>query len=168
MSLSRRALRKIRRTKRMSSVTSINLVSMIDIFTIMIIYLLVNTAAVQIAGAEQVDMPKSIAQEPPRETVSVVITLTDILVGDKPVMTVADAEHGGVLVLPALKERLIAAMPPPAPPKPGATPQPPEVNILADKNIEYTLLKKVMATCGEASFAKISLGVLPISQHAGG
>ena len=67
MKMSKRALRKIRRAKKLTTVTSINLVSMIDIFTILIIYLLVNTAAVQIVGAEQVDLPQSKAVDPPRD-----------------------------------------------------------------------------------------------------
>ena len=34
-----------------------------------------------------------------------------------------------------------------------------EVNILADKSIPYSLLKKIMATCGDAEYARISLSV---------
>ena len=33
------------------------------------------------------------------------------------------------------------------------------VNIMADKEIPYALLKKVMMTCGAADFARISLSV---------
>jgi biopolymer transport protein ExbD len=35
-----------------------------------------------------------------------------------------------------------------------------DVNIMADKAIPYEVLKKVMATCTEARFAKISLAVI--------
>jgi biopolymer transport protein TolR len=95
MKMSKRALRKVRRAKKQSVVTSINLVSMIDIFTILIIYLLVNTAAVQIVGAEQVDLPKSIAVEAPRENVSVILTRDDVLVDGEAVMKVADLRGNG-------------------------------------------------------------------------
>lgn len=159
MKLSHRALRKVRRARKSAAVASINLVSMIDIFTILIIYLLVNTAAVQIAGAEQVDMPKSLAVEPPRETVAVIVNATDVLVDGKAVMKVADI-HESDAVLPALKERLLATSPPTPSQAQGAE-DAGEVNILADKSISYSLLKKVMATCAEARFAKISLGVIP-------
>ena len=164
MSLSKRQLRKVRRTKRMSSVTSINLVSMIDVFIIMIIYLLVNTVAVQIVGAEQVTLPESKALEEPRLKVAVIISDKDILVDGKPLMTVDQAKADPNTVLESLKATLLAR---PAPaPKPGAALAEPasdtgEVNILADKKIPYSLIKKVMVTCTAAALPNISLGVLP-------
>lgn len=163
MKLSRRALRKVRRAKKQAAVTSINLVSMIDIFTILIIYLLVNTAAVQIAGAEQVDLPQSLAQEAPRETVAVIITEQDILVDGEAVLKVGDIAPDGPALLQALRERLLAEAP--LTPSQARDPQQEggDVNILADKKIPYSLLKKVMATCADARFARISLGVVPTS-----
>jgi biopolymer transport protein ExbD len=162
MKLSRKALRKVRRVKKQAQVTSINLVSMIDIFTILIIYLLVNTAAVQIAGAEMVEMPKSIAVEPPRQNVSIIITKTDILVDDKAVMKVADIKAGGPTILDPLKNYLLTVSPP-TPSQQATDKEGGEVNILADKTIKYDLLKKVMTTSAEAKFAKIQLGVSPKS-----
>ena len=160
--MSRKALRKVRRVKKMGAVTSINLVSMIDIFTILIIYLLVNTAAVQIAGAEQVELPKSTAEEPPRENVAILITKEHVLVDSKVVMKVADIRPDGpVMVLQPLKEGLLAAAPLTAKQAASATEEGGEVNILADKTVPYALLKKIMTTCADAQFAKISLGVAP-------
>jgi len=160
MKLSRRALRKVRRAKKQSNVTSINLVSMIDIFTILIIYLLVNTAAVQIVGAEQVDLPSSVAVEAPRENVSVILTREDVLVDGKAVMKVADIRDNSPAVIPLLKQSLLAAAPL-APSQQGNAGEGGEVNILADKAVPYSLLKKIMTTCADAQFAKISLGVNP-------
>lgn len=160
MKMSKRALRKVRRAKKQGVVTSINLVSMIDIFTILIIYLLVNTAAVQIVGAEQVDLPKSIAVEPPRENVSIILTRDDVLVDGEAVMKVADIKDDGPAVIPVLKERLLAAAPLAASQQ-GNAEEGGEVNILADKSIPYSLLKKIMTTSADAQFAKISLGVNP-------
>src|SRR5205085_7088906 len=98
MKTSIRTLRKVRRVKRAATVTSINLVSMIDIFTILIIYMLVNTAAVQVIGAEQVNLPTSIAEETPHENTAVIVTGQEILVDGRKVMETADAESAtGVL-----------------------------------------------------------------------
>ena len=160
MNLSKRALRKVRRAKKQSVVASINLVSMIDIFTILIIYLLVNTAAVQIVGAEQVDLPKSAAMEPPRDNVSIILTRDDVLVDGTPVMKVAELRPDGPVVIPRLKEFLLQAAPLAASQQ-GTGSEGGEVNILADKAIPYSLLKKVMTTCADAQFAHISLGVSP-------
>lgn len=165
MKLSKRALRKVRRARKQSVVTSINLVSMIDIFTILIIYLLVNTAAVQIVGAEQVDLPTSAAVEPPRENVSVILTRDDVLVDGKAVMKVADIREGGPAVIPALKQGLLDAAPLTGAQQ-GSAEEGGEVNILADKTVPYSLLKKIMTTCADAQFARISLGVSPGSQAA--
>jgi len=161
MKMSKRALRKLRRARKQSVVTSINLVSMIDIFTIMIIYLLVNTAAVQIVGAEQVDLPKSIAIEPPRENVAIILTKDDVLVDGEPVMKVADIKEDGPAVIPLLKQALLAVSPLSHAQKADESEEGGEVNILADKSIQYSLLKKIMTTCADSQFAKISLGVNP-------
>ena len=166
MKMTRRALRNIRRTRRVSGVASVNLVSMIDMFIIMIIYLLVNTAAVQVMGADQVDLPESLAQEPPRETVAVLISAEDILVDGEPLMKVADAKAAPGTVIEALKARLLQESPPTAAQQQAAAAgeiaEGGEVNILADKTTPYSLLKKVMTTCTAAQFGDISLGVVPV------
>jgi len=161
MKMSKRALRKVRRARKQTAVASINLVSMIDIFTILIIYLLVNTAAVQIVGAEQVDLPKSIAVEPPRENVSIILTTDDVLVDGEAVMKVADIRKDGPAVIPELKQALLSVSPLSHAQRDNADEEGGEVNILADKSIEYALLKKIMTTAADSQFAKISLGVNP-------
>lgn len=163
MNIAPRKMRKARRAKRTATVASINLVSMIDIFVILVIYLLVNTAAVQVVGAEQVKLPKSISQEQPNPTVAVLVTDTDILVDGQPLMKVADA-RGTDVVIPQLQQRLLQSSTK-SQPGPGGAPAVAEVNILADKNIPYSFLKKVMASCSAANFAKISLGVVPAGSH---
>ena len=162
MKMSRRALRKIRRAKKSSHVASINLVSMIDIFTILIIYLLVNTAAVQIVGAEQVDLPVSKAEEPPRQNVSIIVTKDDVLVDGKAVLKIADIDMGpkGPDVIEPLRQFLLQNAPP-TPSQQASGGEGGEVNILADKSIEYAMLKKIMWTCSAAQFAKLSFGVMP-------
>jgi biopolymer transport protein TolR len=41
-----------------------------------------------------------------------------------------------------------------------------EVTIMGDKEIPYRLLKRVMATCTEASYGKLSLAVLQKTSDA--
>lgn len=165
MKMSKRGLRKVRRARKQSIVASINLVSMIDIFVILVIYLLVNTAAVQIVGAELVELPKSAAVEPPRENVSVILTRDDVLVDGTPVLKVAELRPDGPAVIPALRAALQEASPP-TPAQQATGEEGGEVNILADKSIPYSLLKRIMTTCADARFARISLGVSPGSGEA--
>ena len=42
-----------------------------------------------------------------------------------------------------------------------------EINILADRSIPFRVLRKVMAICGEARFARISLAVVEKRPGAG-
>ena len=163
MKLSIRHMRKVRRVKRAATVTSINLVSMIDIFTILIIYMLVNTAAVQVIGAEQVNLPKSIAEETPHENTAVTVTGEQILVDGRKVMNTADAESASGVLDPLKAELELRAPLKPLANDPSQSTRG-EVNIMGDKNIPYSLLKKVMATCSGAGFARISLGVIPESR----
>src|SRR6202008_4359265 len=110
--------------------------------------------------------------EPPRETVAVIISSTDIMVDGEPVMKVDDAKAGNVTVLEPLKARLMTESPPTKSQQranaAGQKAEAGEVNILADKNIPYSLLKRVMATCTAAQFGKISLGVVPKAGGSGG
>ena len=163
MKLSIRTFRKVRRVKRAATVTSINLVSMIDIFTILIIYMLVNTAAVQVIGAEQVNLPKSIAEEAPRENTAVIVTGQEILVDGRKVMDTASAESTDGVLQPLKLELEQRAPLKPLPNDPSQMSRG-EVNIMGDKEIPYSLLKKVMATCSTVGFARISLGVIPESR----
>jgi biopolymer transport protein TolR len=43
-----------------------------------------------------------------------------------------------------------------------------EINIMADREIPYQLIKKLMATCTEARFARISLAVVSKPAGTGG
>jgi len=81
------------------------------------------------------------------------------------VMTTAQALGTEGNVLAALKSELLTA---PLMATPGSAGQVTrgEVNIMADKAIPYQLLKKVMATCTETRFARISLAV--IEKHGAG
>ncbi|MEK6805507.1 MAG: biopolymer transporter ExbD [Pseudomonadota bacterium] len=166
MKIRRKTLRKIRHGKRGSTALSINLVPMIDVFVILVIYLLVNAAAVQVVGAEQVELPKSIAEQPPKEeNVAVTVSGDDILVNGKKVMNVTEATASSEPVLKPLRDELMTFLAPPAVVAAAAKTQTPlapkDVSIFADKKIPYSLLKRVMATCADAGFAKIALGVLP-------
>ncbi len=166
MNISKRTLRKLRHAKRNNDVATINLVSMIDVFVILVIYLLVNAAAVQVVGAEQVELPKSIAEIPPKEeNVAVTVSGDDILVNGKKVMHVSEITAVSGPVLKPLREELTTFLAPPAVVAAAAKTKTPllpkDVSIFADKDIPYSLLKKVMTTCADAGFAKIALGVLP-------
>jgi biopolymer transport protein ExbD len=153
----KRMLRKA--TKRDS--VPLNLVSMIDIFTCLVFFLLLTSTSVQtLRSPRSLELPSSITSEPPNDTPVLMVTAQDISLQGQTVMTVAQAESQESDVLAALKSVLIEKVPMSQIKNAAAnTLTRGEINIMADKDIPYSLLKKVMVTAGQANFARISLSV---------
>lgn len=154
---------KIRRIERQYAqggrTVPINIVSMIDIFAILVFYLLVSIAAVEMRpNPENLQLPKSTSTDRPREATQLLVTQKDILINNAFVMHTADAEAATGDVLPDLKtvfEQKVELLPDAITGQVNRG----EINILADKNIPYSLLKKVMTTSGQARFSRTSLAV---------
>ncbi len=159
----KRMLRKA--TKRDS--VPLNLVSMIDIFTCLVFFLLLTSTSVQtIRSPRSLELPSSVTIQSPNDTPVLMVSAQDITLQGQTVMTVAQAESGAGDVLPELKARLLLV---PLTQIQGAAANSMtrgEINIMADKDIPYSLLKKVMITAGQAQFAKISLSVNHRSSQA--
>jgi len=151
-----RMLRKA--TKR--DTVPLNLVSMIDIFTCLVFFLLLTSTSVQtIRSPRTLELPSSVTMQQPNDTPVLMVTGENITLQGQTVMTVAQAEGSTGDVLPALKSQLLLV---PLAQIQGAAPNAltrGEINIMADKDIPYSLLKKVMITAGQAQFARISLSV---------
>lgn len=154
---------KIRRIERQylqgGRTVPINIVSMIDIFAILVFYLLVSIAAVEMRpNPENLQLPKSTSNDRPREATQLLVTRKDILVDNVFVISTADAIAAKGDELPALSEQFkqkVALLPDAVT---GVATRG-EINILADKDIPYSLLKKVMTTSGKARFSRTSLAV---------
>lgn len=161
MSSRRRERRAERTIKRKQSAVVINIVSLIDIFAILVFYLLVNALVVEvIPSPRSLKLPESAIKEQPRQTVTIIVTAEDILVDNRSVMSTDQALKADVKLLAPLKSALLLA---PLMQVEGDTQNRltrGEVNIVADKSIPYQLLKKVMATCTDTRFARISLAVV--------
>ena len=155
-----RAARMSRHHKRRKQGGGLNLVSLMDIFTILVFFLLVNSSDVEVLpNTDTVQLPESIAETKPRETVVVLVTDTEILVQGRVVSRIDDVLASESLVIPELKAELVAQA--------GRSlltgdedVAGREVTIMGDKEIPYHLLKRVMATCTDASYGQLSLAVL--------
>ncbi|NNF39793.1 MAG: biopolymer transporter ExbD [Woeseiaceae bacterium] len=153
--------------KRHKGTGALNLVSLMDIFTILVFFLLVSSSEVQtLPNTKDLQLPESIAEEKAKETVVILIGETDIIVQGTPVAKVAEVLATTGNDIPALRaalqaqnERVLR--------RGGAEDDIAgrEVTIMGDKDIPYRLLKKVMATCTESDFGKISLAVLQKSSE---
>lgn len=158
---SRRARKIVRELRREAREGELNVVSLIDIFAILVFYLLVNALVVEILPSPKaLQLPQSIAKEEPQQTVLILVTNEDIIVGTDKVMSVSDATASSSSVLPALKFRLNEeTLMQVEGGSPGQMTRG-DVNIMADKSIPFHVLKKIMATCSDTRFAKISLAVI--------
>lgn len=161
MKMSARAKRMDRRHLRAKKGGALNLVSLMDIFTILVFFLLVNSSEVEVLpNAKDIQLPQSIAEEKARETVIVLIGEKQILVQGKPIANVADVMNlsGNIIVelKDALRRQSDRVL------RRGASQEIEnrEVTIMGDKEIPYRLLKKVMATCTDADYGRISLAVM--------
>ena len=165
--LSRRARRILRRHQRKPSVVPLNLVSMIDVFTVLVFFLLLTSNNIDtLRNPRELALPTSLSIDQPTDAPVVAITKQAVLIQGVAVMTLADvvaAPEGKPLPLltaELLKVTLLQVKGAVA----GTTTRG-EVNVMADKDIPYSVLKKVLATCGEMKFARIAVSVAHASKR---
>jgi biopolymer transport protein TolR len=160
VSHSARAKRMERHHKRGRPI-ALSLVSLMDIFTILVFFLLVNQSEVQSLDVpKDITLPESMAMAKPAETVVVMVTPTEILVQGRAIATVADVDRQRDLVIPALRAALKQQTDRYLRATAEADVASREITILGDKAVPYRILKKVMASCTDADYGKLSLAVL--------
>jgi biopolymer transport protein ExbD len=154
--------KRAERRGRNQSMVDMNLVSLIDVFTILIFFLLSNATGVEILPSpKEVMLPESIAQKDPREMLVIIVSAQDILVGGVRVASVRDVLAGNGDLIGPLKDELEAraAQQPPAVADASGVVHGRAVTIMGDKDIPYSLLRKVMVTASQASFSDVSFAV---------
>jgi biopolymer transport protein ExbD len=137
------------------------LIPMIDMMTILVVYLLVHTADMEILpNSKNISIPQSSSDQKPRETTVVMVTRDMLSVADlgaspdpvvAPLRAALNQEVAGVL--------------------PGSEAKR-EVTVMAEKSLPYSVLRKIVATSSDAEYTKVSLAVvereLSFSGRAGG
>ena len=160
MSMSNRARRMATHHLRNRADATLNLIPLIDILTVMVAFLLVYSTEVEvIQNAKGIEIPQSIAQVAPKQSVVVMITKDDLFVQGERIASVAEIRAGSgalvdslraalkrpMLVGKEMSERDIAER---------------EITIMADKSLPYDVIKRVMLTCTDADYGKVSLAVI--------
>lgn len=153
--IQKRAARRNRNT----STVDLNLVSLIDIFTILIFFLLINTGVAEVLpNSKSIKLPESTAEKQPRETLTVLVSASDIVVEGRKVATVGDVIDKESDVIPGLKAELDLLLARPVVRAENEA-QKKAITILGDREIPYRLLRKVMVTCARAGFTDVSFAV---------
>lgn len=175
-------LRKaIRRNEREHEIDFLNIVAMLDMMTIILVFLLMSMASssASIPQSKDLTLPASILQsEPHQEGVAVVVTKSQILVGDNPNPVVvlpsreslaqsgldATYKKSGIndlhivplaeslLHVREMDKRLLIAK--------GLDPSTSEAIVIVDETTPYRLLIEVLYTLGASSFGKYHLMVI--------
>lgn len=156
-----RTNRRIRRMERSrKKMPPLNLTSLMDVFTILVFFLLANSSSSEVVTApKQIKLPDSIVETKPRETVVILVGAETVLVQGQPVVGTAELLYGKNEPVKAITERLellerniigIST-------KTAIASQ--EITILADRSIPFKVLKKIMSTCTDSGYSKISLAV---------
>lgn len=160
MSMSRRARFMLKHQMRNRSEAQLNLIPMIDILSVMVSFLLVYSTNVEVVqNSKGIEIPQSISERQPRTTVVVMLTKDDMFVQGERVASVADiqATQGDIV------EPLRAALKRPTLIGQQTSEQDladREITVMGDKSLPYEVLKKVMRTCTDADYGRISLAVL--------
>lgn len=146
------------RMARNQSGLDMNLVALIDIFTILIFFLMSSTGIEVLTNSKAVKLPDSIAEKAPRQTIVVAVSDTDIVVDGRRVASVAEATALQDDLIPGLKAELdlLASRQVVGADKDASAKA---VTIMGDKNIPYSLLRKVMYTSARANFTEIAFAV---------
>jgi biopolymer transport protein TolR len=137
-----------------------SLIPMIDMLTILVVYLLVHAADYEVLpNSKSIQIPQSMSETKPRETVTVLITKETLFVNGVELAAVADLRARPELVIEPLR-KVLRTEADKRVLKDKDDPTSHEVTVLADKDLPYSFLKKVLSTCTAAEYGKVSLAVL--------
>jgi len=150
--LEKRAERKSRNNHGLD----MNLVALIDIFTILLFFLLSSASEMEtLAIPRAVQLPESLVDATPQQTVVVLVNAKEIVVDGRTVASTPDVMAAADEVIAPLQAELVAA-------RAGAKGGPeanPKVTIMGDKDLPYSVLRRVMATCAQAEFSDVAFAV---------
>jgi biopolymer transport protein TolR len=157
---SNRARRMMTHHLRNKNESELNLIPMIDILSVLVSFLLVYSTEVEVVqNTKSIEIPQSIVTAKPRETVVVMLTRDELFVQGERVASIAEVKASDALIIAPLRDALK---------RPRIIGQKMaekelaerEVTVMADKTLPYEVLKKVMSTCTDADFGKISFATL--------
>jgi biopolymer transport protein ExbD len=153
-------MRRMGRSKK-KKMPSLLLTSLMDIFTILVFFLLFHSSGSDVQEPpKQIDLPESIVEAKPRETVEITVGPDMVMVQGKAVISTPELLDNKFDTVVQITERLeelernIIGI------STKTVVESKEVTILADKTIPFKALKKIMSTCTGSGFGRISLAVI--------
>lgn len=149
--------RNTRHGKRRRGHGPLALIPMIDMLTILVVYLLVHTADLEmLPNSRNITIPLSSSEQKPRETTVVMVTRDMLYVNDEPVVSVAELGAAPDPVVEALR----AALGRQAAGVIAGSEARREVTVMAEKSLPYAVLRKIVASSAAAEYTKVSFAVV--------
>ncbi len=154
-------MRRMGRFRRMDNkVAALSLVALIDMFTNLVFFLLVAQGVTVIdAPRQEIRLPDSYVEEMPRPTVVIMVSDKWVLVEGTQLATVDEILNSKEDSITAIRDRLVQIKRKVIGLNEETKAQSDEVTILADKELPFKAIKKLMSTCASAGYGKISLAV---------
>ena len=160
MNSSRRMRRMERSGRKDNKVAALSLVALIDMFTNLVFFLLVSQGVSVIQEPrKEIQLPDSYVEETPRSTVVIMVSDKWVLVEGVQLATVDEILTIKEDSVPAIRDRLAQIKRKVIGLTEQTNAQSDEVTILADKELPFKIMKKLMSTCASAGYSKISLAV---------
>jgi biopolymer transport protein ExbD len=142
-------------------ITKMNLTSLMDVFTILVFFLLVNSGSVEIMEApKNVNLPESMIEQKPRETVVIFVSAEEVLVQGELVAQVVDILDAQSANYDPITSRLAELRDNIVGPSTLAVAGTQEVTILADKSVPFIVIRKIMSICTSEGYENVSLAVI--------
>ncbi len=152
---------RLKRRKRNRGASHYALVPFIDMMTILVVFLLAHTAEVDILpNTKNISIPQSLSERKPNAAVVVMVTTDSVYVDGKLVGSIADIVANPGNVFAPLKAALMAQNELALGGAQKTEIAKREVTIMGDKNTPYSALKRIMLTCSDAEYGKVSFAVV--------
>lgn len=160
MSMSNRAKRMVTHQLRHRADAQLNLIPMIDILSVLVSFLLVYSTEVEVVqNSKGIEIPQSISEQLPHETVVVMLTRDDLFVQGERISSIADIRASqDAIIAPlsvALKRPTLIGRK-----MNNRANAEREVTVMADKTLPYEIIKKVLSTCTDAEYGKVSFALI--------
>ncbi len=151
----------LRRRKRHQGASHYALVPFIDMMTILVVFLLAHTAEVDILpNTKSISIPQSLSDRKPSAAVVVMVTKDSVFVDGKLVGSIADVVANPGPIFAPLKAALMAQNDLALGGAQKTDIAKREVTIMGDKSTPYSVLKRIMLTCSDAEYGKVSFAVV--------
>jgi biopolymer transport protein ExbD len=150
-----------RHRKRKHGANHFALIPFIDMMTILVVFLLAHTAEVDILpNTKNISIPQSLSDRKPSAAVVVMVTKDSVYVDGELVGSLSDVIANQGPFFAPLKAALLAQNDRSLRTAQQTDASKREVTIMGDRSTPYSVLKKIMMSCSEADYGKVSFAVV--------